>query len=258
MTLAAHFFRPSLAAIVLLALAAVLASCATPPRPMMRSVVVSVVSVDVSSDFGVDPAFVTRLYESLDRSMGRSTGDIGRDAHLRVYVRSIGRSFAGIGGTTAVYDAVLVSAENGRMLFSTPARRTESDPAMLIPGITEDLRRLVGLEGTAPVSVGAPKKPVIHPVRKPAPVSAAKPMVSADPLLNGAVTPTYDAREDVAPAPVLDTSRPLLGPAPADPAPKSLARDAMAEEDRDGDIISGDEPCVVTVANDCTVFDAAD
>jgi len=254
-TRTAQTFRPFPAAILLIALAAIVASCATPPRPVMQSVVVSVVSVEVSSDFGVDPAFVASLYEFLEQTMGRSTGDIGRDARLRVYVRSIERSFAGLGGTTAVYDAVLVSSENGRILYSTPARRTESDPLLLIPGMTEDLRRLVGLEGTVPVPVGAVKKPVIHPVRKPAPTIAVNPVVSADPLLNGAVTPTDDVRDEVAPAPVLDTSKPLLAPAPA---PKSLARDAMAEEDRDGDIISGDEPCVVTVANDCTVFDAAE
>jgi len=250
--------RLPLAGLVILLLAALVSSCASPPRPMTRSVIVNVVSVVVQSDFGVDPTFTGPLYRSLASSVGRATRDIGRDAELRVFVRSIRRGFAGIGGMTVAYDVVVTSVEDGRIIYSGLARQNGPDELALVAGITADVRRLLGLEGSAPVAIDAVRKPVIHPVARPAPLVGDSVTIPADPLLNGTVTPAYDAVDEEVAAPVLDTSKPLLAPEPAeDPAPKSLARDAMAEEATDGDIITGNEPCVVTVANDCTVVDAA-
>jgi hypothetical protein len=255
-TLSPQHARLPLLGMIFLVFGAVLASCATPPRAMTRSVIVSVVSVDVSSDFGVDPTFTSPLYKSLASSVGRATGDIGRDANLRIFVRSLQRGFAGIGGMTVAYDVVLTSVEDGRIIYSGLGRQNGPDTYALIAGITADTRRLLGLEGSVPVAVDAVRKPVIRPVARPVfDVDPTPPPVSADPLLNGTVTPAYEASDADAADPVIDTSRPLL--TPDTPAPKSLARDAMADEAQDGDIITGNEPCVITVANDCTVVDAA-
>ena len=258
MTNSLQHARLPLLGMIILVCGALLASCASPPKPMTRSVIVTVVSVDVSSDYGVDPSFNVPLYTSLANSVGRGTRDIGQDANLRIFVRSLTRGFAGLGGITASYDVVVTSADDGRIIYSGLARQNGPDTAAVIAGMTADVRRLLGLEGTVPVAVNAPRKPVSRPVTRPVfEVDPTPPPLSADPLLNGTVTPSYDATAEQAEDPVIDTSRPLLTPETAEPAPKSLARDAMAAEDKDGDIISGDEPCVVTVANDCTVVDAA-
>ncbi|TDH36148.1 hypothetical protein E2A64_12720 [Pseudohoeflea suaedae] len=209
--------RFSLKSICAVVFAFLLASCSTTtePRSVANPFRVTIISVVVSSDFGVDPVFVARLAPALRNSVGGSAGNMTRFAELRIFVRWIRQGISTLGATTVAYDIVLTATDNGRMLYSEPVRLKVENTEDLIPAMIEDVRRLTGIADQPPVPVSVPVRPAIRPARQ-----------------DFIVNPT--------------------------PPPVSLARREMAREARDGDIISGNEPCVVSVANDCTVFDAAE
>lgn len=207
--------RFSIRSICAVLIACLVASCTTTPRPVVNPFRVTIISVVVSSDFGVDPVFVAQLGPALRNSVGGSAGNMTRFAELRIFVRWIKQGISTLGKTNIRYDIVLTATDNGRMLYSEPVSLNVESGEDLIPAMIEDVRRLTGIANQPPAPVTVPVRPVIRPAKQ-----------------TFVVHPT--------------------------PPPVSLARKEMAREARDGDIISGNEPCVVSVANDCTVFDAAD
>jgi len=241
---------------------------------MQRALIVSVTSVTVSASLAKDNNFAYDLDGALEQSVGRASQDIGQYAALRVFVREFRKT---ISGYEAVVDIELTSTENGRLLYTGTSRKYGSTRAALIEMVVYDIRRLVGVSGTLPVAVGGIKKPVVRPAAKPL-VSAlpsdveAETILVADPLLNGTFTPDSDLRDAekiLSEPPVIDTSKPLLAeetptpmnspakadaevePATVSPTAKPEPKPSGSPAPEEVDISGVDEPCVVTVNNDC-------
>lgn len=244
---------------------------------MHRALIVSITSVSVSSNLAKDNDFAYELDGALERSVGRASQDVGQNAALRVFVREFRKA---ISGYEAVVDIELTSTETGRIVYIGTSRKYGSNRSALIEMIVYDVRRLVGVSGSLPVPVGGDKKPVVRPAKRPVVADlpsevGSETILVADPLLNGTFTPDSDARDVekiLSEPPVIDTSKPLLAkeaptpmaaPAKAD-APVKAAKPAIepskvkpetkpaSSAPVEADTSSADEPCVVTVNNDCT------
>ncbi len=295
-------------ALLLVALATLLSACATRTRPVEPAVAVTVSSVVVAADLSHDDAFGRDLEARLLNTAGRSNADIGRASHLAVFIRSRGHwrgpAFWLPDGSLYTEVAVtLTDAFSGRIIYATTVRSVVDGRNQVVGDeerlarLVADIRQVLGLSGLEIHPVGGLKRPVVRPARKP--VLLVEPTVIpgavlSDPLLNGEVTPTTVLTdEDPEPAPVLDTSRPLLAPEPATPepatpepatpepatpepaagpaapsdpqsapatalpvpaAPVPVAPTAPADLAAPGS--AEDEPCVVTVDNDCSDPDA--
>ncbi|MDF1606996.1 hypothetical protein PZ897_02275 [Hoeflea sp. YIM 152468] len=216
-----------------------LSACAGRPKPLDPARPFNVTEVRVLPKNIEDFGFADRLQNRLSASVGRSTADIGEATVLRIVVLDRRTDFGPvsffIGQTqSASLDLSLLDSESGHVLRSHVLRVGASGrqgEAVLISKLTDDIRTLLGLAGYTPFPVRGAKLPVVVPQSKPGTGAADEltdaALLSADPLLNGTLTPTSLVL-DVAPdaAPSIDISRPLLDatPAIAAPAPK----DAMA------------------------------
>jgi hypothetical protein len=279
-----HRSRFTVHAALLAAFALFLAACATPPRPMMRLGPLTVVEVTASADFAKDAAFASDLQAALSAQVGRARAAVGQDVRLSVIVR--GRSVASAPGAFtlpgqyfALADITLTDPASGRLIYSGTARQIAAPgpriDANLVAGLVFDVRRLLGLEGTAPHPVGGVKKPAVRPVARPETVEIAPTDAAlSDPLLNGTIlpdSPPLDPDFDLTEPPAIDVTKPLLAPAPAPVAtPSPSAAPASATEPakpaqpapdaapavKPAVAADADEPCIVTVDNDCQDPDA--
>lgn len=269
-------------AVFFIVVSAVLSACAGKPKPLDPSQPFNVTEVRVITQNMEDFGFADRLQNRLSASVGRSTADIGQAALLRIVVldrrTEFGPAsfFAGLSHSVSI-DLTLVDSETGQVLRNRALRAMASDrhaskaDAVLISKLTDDIRILLGLAGYTPYPVRGAKRSVGIPLNKPdvgGLTDAA--LLSADPLLNGTVTPTtlvLDAETDVVPA--MDISRPLLdaNPAITSPAatevmappalvkvPHSLELPAQAPSfDVGSDSDSAvEEPCIITLESDCS------
>lgn len=273
-------------ALMLVAVAALLSACAGRPKPLNATRPFDVTEVRVTTQSMADFAFADRLKQKLDATAGRATADIGMKAILRIVVLDR-QAEAGLGvlfnrsAEAATLDLVVIDADTGLMLRSsivhataTPGNGRSAETA-LIGRLTADVRALLGLSGTVPHPVAGMKRTVARPQIKPTPTDVETfddtMRISADPLLNGTVTPTSsDLVVEPVAEPALDLSKPLLSAEPEDEAP--LGEEAIApiepvkmprtfelpaaapniQADPAAEPGSPDEPCIITLDNDCS------
>ncbi|OCW56624.1 hypothetical protein [Hoeflea olei] len=303
---------PAARALMLFSVVLLLAACAGRPRPVEPTQPFTVTEVRVATQSMADFGFADHLQERLSATAGRATSDIGLNAILRIVVldRAAEPAEAGMFAArtrSATLDVVLVDAETGQMLRSRlvhaaiAARGGAAADAELVEALVREIRALLGLSGTQPYPVSGSKRRVALPSTRPAAsedASLSDAAMSADPLLNGTVTPTT-VDFDTAPERSLpDLSRPLLTP-PSDATPQSDATGADATGAAEGQAAevadapvpeakparplpetgpqapqsaqmparpetapategaaTGDEPCVITLDNDCADPDA--
>ena len=282
MSALSHRSRFTVHAALLAAFALLLAACATPPRQMMRLGPLTVVEVNTSADFPNDAGFAADLGAALRANVGRARAAVGQDVRLWATVR--GRNAAVTGGFSfpgqhyALVDITLTDPATGRMIYSGTSRQTAAPgsgiDAALVANLVFDIRRLLGLEGMAPHPVGGVKKPAVRPVARPEVVEIAPTEAAlSDPLLNGTIlpdSPPLDPDYDLSEPPAIDVTKPLLAPVqapapapapaaatePAKPAPTQPPAVAAPAPKPTPAAASSDEPCIVTVDNDCQDPDA--
>lgn len=279
-----HFLARLSRALILLGVAAVLAACAGRPKSMEATTPFTVTEVRVTTQSMSDFGFADRLQQRLDATAGRATSDVGLPAILRIVVldrnaETVAMDFFSASTRSATLDLTVIDAGTGRLLKSSlvhasaPARGGRGAETVLIDRLEDEIRALLGLSGAPPHPVAGAKRTVALPEVKPEPLDDAA-LIAADPLLNGTVTPTsvnYDATPD---APALDLSRPLLTPEPAEEgeprvedavapvdaaAVPDTAVDApvaapavQAETTPTAAAVAADEPCIITLDNDCS------
>lgn len=268
-----------LRAILLVVVGAALSACAGRPKPIDPTRPYNVTEVRVMADSVQHLGFANRLQRRLEASVGRATSDIGQTSALRIVVQdrreelSPVNLFGGISESVGL-DLSLIDSGTGQVLRRQALRSTSadfngsSDETILISRLTDDIRSLLGLSGYTPYPVSGAKRGVVWPSGRPDVSDEA--LLSADPLLNGTVTPTtlnFDAEPDAAPA--IDISKPLLDATPA--VKPSATIEAMAPPElvkvpkslefpaQEPDIAavsedagSLDEPCIITLDNDCS------
>jgi len=270
-----------LQALLLVFLATALSACAGRPKPIDLSRPYTVTEVRVIADRVENSFFAQRLQTRLEASVGRATADVGQTSTLRVLVldrredRSPVYFFGGVSQSVSL-DLTLVDSSTGLVLRSQVLNLNFTDfngsnaETVLISRLTDDIRSLLGLSGYTPYPVGGAKRDVVWPSSKPADADVNyEARRSVDPLLNGTVTPTTMVL-DVEPetAPVINYTKPLLEVQPAaeptipaptvTPTPSRPERQtitlpvqktptAMADDGADLD-----EPCVITLENDCS------
>lgn len=278
MSTASHIRSALLKFLLLCAIALGLAACASKPKPLEPSRPVTVTEVSVTAQDINDMGFALRLQEELNAKAGRATRDAGQPATLRLTVLSRSQEsrffgIPGLSGNSATIDLSLSDAATGallrqRTLRSTGAsRRGEFADTALIAQLVGDIRALLGLSGVPPYPVGGAKRDVALPSERPELIDPA--YMVADPLLNGTVTPTtVDLDPEPQTLPAIDVSKPLLTPmAAAKPAVDGAARPVETEVIPQGlqlpasapeiaPVTAGpaaaDEPCVITLDNDCS------
>ena len=270
-----------LRAIVLVVLATVLSACAGRPKPLDPTRPVNVTEVRVMAYSIEDLGFAGRLQQRLEASVGRATSDIGQASALRIVVQERRQEpspvnlFGGISESVSL-DLSLIDSNTGQVLRSQALRSNSTDfngssvETVLISRLTDDIRGLLGLSGYTPFPVRGAKRDVVWPSRKPVFDAADETLRSVDPLLNGTVTPTtltLDVEPDTAPA--IDYSKPLLDDKPTvkpsipaivmapevpEKVPGSLELPAQKPgiTPTDGDTDDLDEPCIITLDNDCS------
>ncbi|MEM5473131.1 hypothetical protein WNZ14_15465 [Hoeflea sp. AS60] len=276
-----------LRAMLLVIVAAGLSACAGRPKPLAPTTPFTVTEVRVMASSVQDLGFAGRLQARLEASVGRTTSDVGQTSALRIVVQGLQEEPSPVnlfGGTAqnVSLDLSLVDSRTGQLLRTQVLRATSSDlngsgaDAMLIAMLTDDIRALLGLSGYTPYPVSGAKRDVVWPRGNPDGFDANdEAMRSADPLLNGTVTPTtvnLDVETDT--GPVIDVSKPLLGENPtAKPTVPAVSVPAVpmtspalvkvpnslkipAPEPRmvttTEDAGSSDEPCIITLDNDCS------
>ncbi|WP_299863850.1 hypothetical protein [uncultured Hoeflea sp.] len=274
----------SLRFLAVVLLTATLAACAGRPKPLDPDRTFNVTSVEVLAESTVDAGFAARLESRLEASVGRATRDVGQEAHLTVRVRDRaaggGFPFFNTSSSAATLELDVRDAANDRTLEAAMFRATgvrsdgQSAEARLMSRLVRDVRSLLGLTGYAPHPVAGIKRAVVRPALRPDDGAEDDSVLSdaellADPLLNGTVTPTtVNLEPEVDPAASIDLSKPLLSgapdaeevkkpepvPAPAEdaaadtlPAPEAVAIPASATAPA-----ADDEPCIITVDNDCS------
>jgi hypothetical protein len=212
----------------------------------------------------------------------RATSDVGQTSSLRIVVQDRSQepspvNLFGGNSRSVSLDLSLIDSRTGQVLRTQVLRATSADSrgrsadTILVARLTDDIRGLLGLSGYIPYPVSGAKRDVVWPTANPGRFDADDAaMRSADPLLNGTVTPTtvnLDVETDAGPA--MDFSKPLLDAKPtakpsapdvpmASPAlvkvPRSL--ELPAQEPRmvtaTEDAGSLDEPCIITLDNDCS------
>lgn len=275
----ARFLR----AMLLLMLAAGLSACAGRPKPVEPTTPYTVTEVRVMAEDVDNLGFAGHLQDRLEASVGRATADVGQTSSLRIVVQDRRRERSPVnlfGGTseTVSLDLSLLDSASGQLLRRQSLNTTVSDfngnqygDTMLVARLTDDIRRLLGLSGYTPYPVSGLKRDVVRPTGNPDRFDADNEALrSVDPLLNGTVTPTtvnliVESDKD----PVMDFSRPLLDAKPPQgpsdlvvPAAASAplrvqqSADVQAPEPRTvsqaSDVGSEDEPCIITLENDCS------
>jgi len=276
-----RFYLRFLHAILLVFVAGALSACAGRPKPLVPTTPFNVTEVRVTADSVQDLGFAGRLQKRLEASVGRTTSDIGQTSVLRIVVQdrrqvpSPINLFGGTSGSVSL-DLSLIDSNTGQVLRSQALRSTStgfngsSVETVLISRLTDDIRGLLGLSGYTPYPVSGAKQDVVWPRSKPEFDASDAALLSADPLLNGTVTPTtrnFDA--EPATVPTIDISKPLLdatpvvkAPLPAETmappvmvkVPQSLEFPAQRPDIATGseDAGSRDEPCVITLDSDCS------
>jgi hypothetical protein len=272
-------------AMVLFALAATVSACAGRPKPLEPSTPFNVTEVRVMADSIEDMGFAGRLQQRLEATAGRATADVGQTSALRIVVQDRRQDpspvsfFAGTSQSVDL-DLTLTDVESGRMLTGRTLRSSYRDfngaggETVMIARLTAEIRALLGLSGYAPHPVAGAKREVAWPRDNPGRFDEEA-LRAVDPLLNGTVTPTtitLDVEAD--PGPTIDFSKPLLDsgeapkPVPASdrpsaspdpvretvkvtPDPDSKALVPLVEVSAD-DAGSVDEPCIITLENDCS------
>ena len=271
-----------LRAMLLVGLAAGLSACAGRPRPIEPTAPFTVTEVRVMAENVENLGFAGHLQDRLEASVGRATADVGQTSSLRIVVQDRRNepspvSLFGGRSESVSLDLSVVDSRTGQLLRRQALRTTVSEfngeygDTMLVARLTDDIRGLLGLTGYAPYPVGGIKRDVVWPTGNPDRFDADdEALRSADPLLNGTVTPTtVNLVVEPDASPVIDVSRPLLdakpesGPlAPVVPtvasAPLRVQQnaDVQAPEPRTivqaSDVGSEDEPCIITLENDCS------
>lgn len=272
-----------LRAMLLVLLVAGLSACAGRPRQLEPTAPFNVTEVRVMADNVENMGFAGHLQDRLEASVGRATADVGQTSSLRIVVQDRRNepspvSLFGGRSESVSLDLSVLDSRTGQVLRRQALRTAVSDfhgdPAdiMLVARLTDDIRGLLGLTGYAPYPVGGLKRDVVWPTGNPGRFDADdEALRSADPLLNGTVTPTtvnLFVEPDATPA--IDVSKPLLDakpvarPAPAadrtaaSPAPVNVTLNARSEvaeltaQTPAGDDGSLDEPCIITLENDCS------
>lgn len=272
-----------LRAILLVGLAAGLSACAGRPKPIEPTAPVTVTEVRVIAESIDNLGFAGRLQDRLEASVGRATADVGQTSSLRIVVQDRRNepspiSLFGGSSESVSLDLSLLDSRTGQVLRRQALHTTVSDfrgetgDIMLVARLTDDIRSLLGLSGYTPYPVGGAKRDVVWPTRNPDRFDADdEALRSADPLLNGTVTPTtvnLVVEPDTGPG--IDFSKPLLDdkpaakPAPAvdrtvaSPVPVDVTLDTRSKaaelnvQSPTGDEGSFDEPCIITLENDCS------
>ncbi len=270
-----------LRAILLGALTIALSACAGRPKPLNPTTPFTVTEVRVMASSVQDMGFAGRLQERLEASVGRTTSDVGQTSTLRIVVQGLQEERSPVnllGGTaeSVSLDLSLIDSRTGEMLRTHVLRASYSEfngnggDTVLIARLTDDIRGVLGLSGYMPYPVSGPKKEVVWPSGKPlASEATEEARRSADPLLNGTVTPTtVNLEVETDSGPSVDFSKPLLDAKPtakpsapavtmASPAlvkvPHSLELPAQKPRmvNASADAGSLDEPCVITLDNEC-------
>ena len=266
-------------AILLVVLAAGLSACAGRPKPVEPAAPFTVTEVRVIAESVDNLGFAGHLQDRLEASVGRATADVGQTSSLRIVVQDRRKESSPVGlfggrSESVSLDLSLLDSRTGQLLRRQALRTTVSDfrgePAdiMLVARLTDDIRGLLGLRGYTPYPVGGLKRDVAWPTGNPGRFDADdEALRSADPLLNGTVTPTtVNLVVEPDTGPVIDFSKPLLDAKPvaaadrpvAPPAPVNVmlnTRPKVAEltaQTPAGDEDSLDEPCIITLDNDCS------
>ncbi|WP_394689708.1 hypothetical protein [Hoeflea sp.] len=266
-----------------------LAACAGRPKPLEPQYPIEVTSVRVTAASSADVGFAATLQTRLEETLGRATRDVGRASTLRVIVRdrrdTVG-ALAVFSGTLRDAEVELVLSDNESGLnvrtrivrASTASRSDALADSLLIAQLTGDIRNILGLSGYPPHPVSGAKRDLVYPEFRddlPGDNRFTEDELRSDPLLDGSVTPaTVDIEPETEAAPALDISKPLLSTTPvaeddnieasvpvAPPAVEPVASpengvEASAEQEISVSetpvSMEGDEPCVVTVENDCS------
>lgn len=267
-----------LRAMLLVIVAAALSACAGRPKPLDPTTPFNVTEVRVIADSVEDLGFAGHLQSRLEASVGRATSDVGQTSSLRIVVQDRREepsrlNIFGGNSRSVSLDLSLIDSGTGQILRTQVLRATSSystgsgADTILIARLTDDIRGLLGLSGYIPYPVSGAKRDVAWPTANPDRFDADDAaMRSADPLLNGTVTPTtinLDVEADAGPA--IDLSKPLLdakSSAPAVPmaspalvkVPHSLELPAQEPrmETQAEEAGSLDEPCIITLDNDCS------
>lgn len=270
--------------LLMVLLAATLSACAGRPKPLDPTRPVNVTAVQVTAEHLADSGFAARLEERLLATVGRGTSDVGQATELRIIVldrRMDAASFGFFGSPVgaASLDILVVDAASGQIVRSRALRASaggntgQGAESLLIARLVADIRALLGLSGYPPHPVEGIKRSVAVPLSKPAELTDPE-LLSADPLLNGEVTPTTaDLEPETIQPQVLDISRPLLDATPpavetpaaaSEPAPvavtvpQGLQLPAVAPKIPAApaapapEAAGGDEPCIITLDNDCS------
>lgn len=155
--------------------------------------------------------------------------------------------------------------------------------SILIASLASDIRTILGLAGYPPYPVSGAKRDVVYPGFRDdtsEDLRFTEEELLSDPLLNGSVTPTtnIDLQQETEPTPAIDVSKPLLSAAPAyqevDTAAPASATSLAAKPVRRPEsgveaqietpadpassisdaaaTLGDDEPCIITVDNDCS------
>lgn len=254
--------------LAVLMLTATLAACAGRPKPLDPDRTFNVTSVEVLAESTTDAGFAARLESRLEASVGRATREIGQEAHLTVRVRDRaaggGFPFFSTSSSAATLELDVRDAASDRTLEAAVFRATgvrsdgQSADVRLMSRLVRDVRSLLGLTGYASYPVAGIKRTVIRPddgAEDDGVLSDAE--LLADPLLNGTVTPTtVNLAPEIDPAASIDLSKPLLSgtldaeevkPPEVVPATEAVAIPAAATA-----AAADDEPCIITVDNDCS------
>lgn len=271
-----------LRAMLLVLLAAGLSACAGRPKPVEPTAPVTVTEVRVIAERVENLGFAGHLQDRLEASVGRATADVGQTSSLRIVVQDRRKepspvSLFGGSSESVSLDLSVLDSRTGQVLRRQALRTTVTDfhgePAdiMLVARLTDDIRGLLGLTGYTPYPVGGLKRDVVWPTGNPDRFDAGdEALRSADPLLNGTVTPTtVNLVVEPDTDPVIDFSKPLLDAKPVarpsaplvPPAAPALVKmrqgpELPAEAPRivsdAEDAGSLDEPCIITLDNDCS------
>ncbi|MCY0094775.1 hypothetical protein [Hoeflea ulvae] len=272
-------FAPSLVRLlVLLGLTVLLGACAGRPKPLEPLRPYTVGAVHVTAQAVSDVAFASRLQQRLEATAGHvGTGD-GQTTTLRVAVLDTG---AGMGLLhffdsslrSARIELVLTDTDTGQVLRTQTLQSTSVHSnglraeTALVNRMVNDIRGQLGLSAYPPHPVSGPERAMVAPQARLDDFPDLD-LVSADPLLNGTVTPTsagLDSGTDDEAYP--DISRPLLT---AEPRPQEPETDNTMQAITDivpplryeaapADGVPGvlpqagdeDEPCVITLETEC-------
>ncbi|WP_047030220.1 hypothetical protein [Hoeflea sp. IMCC20628] len=251
----------------------VLAACAGRPKPIDPTRPYTVTEVQVTAENIRDLDFAQRLQQRLEATAGRATSDIGQTSTLRVFVLDYGAetgliNFFDSSIRAASLNLVLVDANTGQVLRTSALRTTSARrngqraETVLVSRLVQDIRAMLGLSGTTPHPVTGTKRVVASPMLKPENLTDIE-FLSADPLLNGTVTPTtmdFDLDPDA--GPTLDISKPLLTAEPAaeEPVPAQTAAPSVSAIGPQMPVTAAEslpaesdgEPCIITLENECS------